>query len=200
MSVTTIYGFNKKGDAFEAGAIRNSWLAAMAVWSEMEERHLPLYIPDYLKSCNWYYNGMPYDELVKRNRFKPTRLAPTLGKENPATDIFDLADDPAVPRNERIVLYTTFDKVLVKREHFSEVINAFRSFGGTTSLPKQADILEQLLQSDDCIAIGWSQNDICGAFWDTYNYDKATESYSPYNCLTQAEHSWLFDELDAPTA
>lgn len=199
MSITTIYGFNKQGSAFEAGAIQNSWRAAMAVWSELEARRLPPYVPYYLKSCNWYRDGMPYDELVEWNGFKPTRLAPTLGKDNPAQEIFDLADDPTVPRDERIVLYTTFNKVLVKREHFREVINAFRAFGGTTSLPEQADILE-LLRDDDCIAAGWSQNDICGSFWDAYNYDEETGSHSPYNCLTQEEHSWLFSELDSPTS
>lgn len=196
MSYTTIFSFDKTGVASEAAIIENAWRGGMAIWSEMEERHLPPYIPEYVKPCNWYRPGMPYEELVSKNGFRPTRLSPSIGGQTAAQDIFDLTDDPSVSRNERIVLYTTFDKVLVKQEDLPAVIEAFRSFGGTTSLPEQSDVLERLLQDGDCIAVGWDQNSVYGGNWAAYQHNNETGEDIPYNCLTQSEHQWLFDALN----
>ncbi len=219
MSVTTIYGFHKDGTAYEAAKIQDfcqgttpvqsapeeqhlpphipkyAW-GTIPVWSTLEKRHLPPYIPSYVKDFNWYHDGMPYENIVLRLGYVPTRLSLTFDGNTPADDICELIDDPSVPRDERIVLMTTFNKVLVKREHFEEIIKAFRSFGGQTSLPKQADILEELLKDNGCIAAGWSQSNGSGSFWNAWNNDG--ETTTPYNCLTQNEHVWLFDELDIP--
>lgn len=97
--------------------------------------------------------------------------------------IWNLMDDERVSVNERIVMATTLDKCLVKKEDFSNVITAFREFEGQTSLSEQADVLEELLEDDDCIAVGWHQNSISCEMW--FNY----------NCLEQKEHWWLFDKL-----
>lgn len=97
--------------------------------------------------------------------------------------IWNLADSADVSVTERIVLFTTLDKCLVKKENLDKVIRAFRDFRGDTSLPEQADILEELLNDDDCIAVGWHQNDI------------SCEQWFNYNCLNNTEHYWLFDEL-----
>lgn len=99
-------------------------------------------------------------------------------------EIWNLVDNPDVPIAERIVLFTTLDKCLVKKEHLEKVIRAFREFEGDTSLPEQADILQELLNDDDCIAIGWHQNNMSCEQW----YD--------YNCLKDTKHYWLFDELN----
>ena len=98
-------------------------------------------------------------------------------------EIWNLADKPDVPTNERIVLFTTLDKCLVKKEHLDKVVSAFREFEGYTSLSEQADILQELLNDDDCIAVGWHQNSI------------SCEQWFDYNCLKDTEHYWLFDEL-----
>lgn len=97
--------------------------------------------------------------------------------------IWNLMDDKRVSFDERVVMATTLDKCLVKKEDFSKVITAFRNFGGETSLSEQAEVLEELLEDDDCIAVGWHQNSISCEMW----FD--------YNCLEQNEHWWLFDEL-----
>ena len=99
-------------------------------------------------------------------------------------EIWNLVDKPEVPTNERIVLFTTLDKCLVKRENLERVINAFREFAGETSLSEQADILQELLSDDDCIAVGWHQNSM------------SCEQWFDYNCLKDTGHYWLFDELN----
>lgn len=97
--------------------------------------------------------------------------------------IWNLMNDSNVSMNERIVMGTTLDNCLVRKKDFKKVIYAFREFEGETSLKEQADVLEELLADDDCIAVGWHQNSISCEMW----FD--------YNCLENTEHWWLFDEL-----
>lgn len=97
--------------------------------------------------------------------------------------IWNLADNKRVPLDERIVLCTTLDKCLIRKEDIPRVVTAFRNFDGETSLKEQADVLEELYQDDDCIAVGWHQNSV------------NCEQWFEYNCLEQTDHYYLFDEL-----
>ena len=199
MSYTEIYALDKAGVPRLYGEVRNSWRGAMAVWNIMEERHLPPFVPEYVKLCNWYRPGMTAEEIEARNGFKPRRTAPSLsnGKENdPAREIWALADNPDIPEHERIVLYTTFDDCLVRAENLPAVIEAFRKFGGDTSLKEQADILQRAADDPEIMAVGWNQTSVNGTTWDNDGgYDDEAEKSRPYNCLTGDKHFWLFDEL-----
>lgn len=197
MSYTEIFAFNKDGNAYMAGVVHNSWRGAMQVWNIMEDRHLPMYIPDYVKMCNWYHPGMTEEEIEAKNGFKPRRTAPTLGKgDNPAREIWALADNMEIPLHERIVMFTTFDHCLVKKENIGRVVDAFREFEGETSLKEQADILEKLAQDPDVIAVGWNCTSVCTENWANIGgYDAENEETLPYNCLKGDQHYWLFDEL-----
>ena len=195
MSYTEIYGFDREGNAYSQAEVKNSWRGAMAIWGILEEKYLPPYIPEYIKCANWYYPGISYDEVVRRNGFKPTRLSPSFGKDNPTQEIWDLADNEKVSMTDKIVLLTTFDKVLVRREDLTKVIAAFNAFEGETSLKEQALILQEMLEDETCIAVGWNQTSVNADTWLSSNYDEELEDYVPYNCLEQNEHYWLFDEL-----
>ena len=74
MSQTEIYGFDQSGNAYFKAGIKNSWRGAMAIWSFLEEKYLPPYIPDYIKATNWYYDGIGFDEVVENLGYKPTRV------------------------------------------------------------------------------------------------------------------------------
>ena len=198
MSTTEIYAFGKDGYAYLYGRTRNAWRGGMAVWMLLEERHLPVYVPEWVKKQYWYRPGMTKEELKENIGYSPTRCAPSLHtKENPMQDIWELQHDKNIPLHERICLYTTFDEALVKRENIPAVIDAFRKFGGETSLPEQADILEKMLSDPDIIAVGWNQTSVSADNWDTLGeYDEENEENKPYNCLTGKEHFWVFDELE----
>lgn len=197
MSFTEIFAFNQQGDAYPYATIPNAWRGGMAVWREMEQRHLPPYIPDYVKSCNWYKPGMPFEEIVKRNGFEPTRATSVGFKgKNPMQEVWDLADDPSIPEYERIALFTTFDDCLVRRENLERVIVAFRQFGGDTNLGEQADILERAVADPNVIAVGWGQTSVCTGNWgNSGGYNEESGEYMPYNCLAGTKHYWLFDKL-----
>lgn len=196
MSYTEIYGFDKEGYAYFQAEIHNSWRGAMAIWSILEERYLPPYIPDYIKRANWYSPEMSFNEIVARTGHTPSRLVPTFKEADPTQEIWDLADNEKVSIIDKIVLFTTFDKILIKRDDFSRVIEAFNAFEGKTSLKEQAVVLQKMLSDENCIAAGWNQTSVNADTWSTYNYDEETGECAPYNCLTQNEHYWLFDELE----
>ena len=197
MSYTEIYAFDLEGNAHEAGEVHNAFRGGMAVWKIMEKRHLPPFIPNYVKACNWYYPGITAEEVKRRLGYEPNRATCYEGKgEEPAQAIWDLCDNPEVPLHERIVMYTTFDYCLVKKENIGRVVDAFRAFDGDTSLKEQADILEKLAESPEIVAVGWNGTSVNVAFWITGGgCDEDGESI-PYNCLTGDKHFWLFDELN----
>lgn len=200
MSYTEIYVFGKDGNARLYAEISNAWRGAMAIWTIMENRHLPPYIPAYIKDTWWYHDGIDAAELKRILKYQPSRIMPSFSnKENPAKEIWDLAVNPAVPEHERIVLYTTFNHPLVRREELTRVIEAFRKFEGETSLPDQANVLEGLLECEDCIAVGWNHTSVSADTWATIGgFNEETEESIPYNCLTMDKHYWIFDELNPP--
>lgn len=97
--------------------------------------------------------------------------------------IWNLVDNKSIPTEERIVLFTTLDRCLVKKEDIPKIVDAFRKFGGNTNLNEQADILDSLYEETDCIAVGFHQNSV------------SCEQWFGYNCLHKKDHFWLFDEL-----
>ena len=204
MSFTEIYAFGTDGNAHLAGEVRNAWRGAMSVWKIMEERHLPMYIPDYIKKQEWYHEGVPNEEIARIIAFIPSRLSIVCSaREEPAMEIWRLADDVNIPEDHRIVLYTTFDNCLVRRENIPRVIAAFRSFDGEddkrkTNLCEQADILQSIYDSGEYIAVGWNQTSVSADTWENVcGYDDETDEPIPYNCKTGTKHFWLFDELAA---
>lgn len=164
MSCTEIYSFDRNGDAYPYAEVKNAWRGAMAIWRIMEARHLPPV------SCSRLMNPRE------------------------AGAVWNLCDDKSVPEHERIVMLSTMDKCLVKKENLARLIEAFRKFEGDTSLPEQADILEKLLEDEDCIAVGWNQTSVTVPFW--IRFDEEKDEEAPYNCLHREEHFWLFEDLD----
>lgn len=196
MSFTEIYGFNKKGFAYAQADVKNAWRGAMAIWGLLEKRYLPPYIPSYIKRANWYHSGMSFGEVFERVGYAPTRVSSTFDENNPMQAIWDLAYNEKVSITDRIVLMTTFDKILVKKEDLPKVIEAFNNFEGETSLKEQAVILQEMLTDENCIAVGWNQTSVNSDTWLSYSYDEESDEEIPYNCLAQNEHYWLFDELE----
>lgn len=174
MSSTEIFGFNKQGEAYFYDEVKNSWRGGMAIWRILEEKYLPPYMFG----------------------FSPSRCS---GSNVEAMgEIWDLVLNENVTETDKICLATTFDKSLVKKEDIPKIVKAFREFDGETSLKEQADILEEMYQDEDCIAVGWNQTSVNGDNWCTKGgYDEEEDDCIPYNCLTMEEHCWLeFKEVE----
>lgn len=182
MSYTEIFGFDPEGNAHFEAEVKNAFRGGMAVWRIMELRHLPPLPPKYGMECHRY-------------------SMPPLGKDNPMKEVWDLADNLDIPVDQRIVLFTTFDNCLVKKQDLPRVIAAMRAFEGEdhrgeTNLGEQADILEQIAADPEVIAVGWNQTSVNADTWSNRGgYDDVKDEPIPYNCLTGDTHYWLFDEL-----
>ena len=188
MSYTEIFGFDKEGNAYFAGETGNAFRSAMAIWGILEERYLPPYRPSYVPEY------VPDSEIEKFCTYKPSRCGSF--NDEAMKENWNLADNDKVSTTDKIVLFTTFDRCLVKKENIGQVIKAFEEFKGETSLKEQAKILKQLLKDDNCIAVGWNQTSVNCDTWLDYEYDEENDETIPYNCLKNDEHYWLFDELN----
>ena len=188
MSYTEIFGFDKDGNAYSADEVKNAWRGAMAIWNILEQKYLSQYRPSYVPK--W----IPDDKLESHLGYKPSRCS-ALMDEEAMKEIWSLADDKKVSRTDRICLFTTFDRCLVKRDNIKKIIEAFNEFEGETSLKEQALVLQKMLKDENCIAVGWNQTSVNGDTWENYDYDEQNDESIPYNCLKQDEHYWLFEEL-----
>lgn len=179
MSYTEIFAFNPDGTAESIGEIRNAHRGAMAVWNHFEQKYLPEARPAWATQVMapgyWSRFGMGSDEEMQ--------------------EFWDLIDDPRLTLSERIVLGSTYDNVVVMREDLPRLIAAFRAFEGQSSLPEQADLIMQVLDTTDLIAIGWNQTSVNSDSWENYHYDEETEESTSYNLLTGTAHLDLFKDL-----
>jgi hypothetical protein len=189
MSRTEIFGFDKEGNAYWEADIGNAFRGGMAIWSILEERYLPPHRPSYVPA--W----IPDSQIERHLGYKPFRCC-DMRNENGMKEIWALADSEKTSLADKIVLMTTFDKVLVKKEDLPKVIEVFETFEGETSLKEQALVLRRMYDDENCIAVGWNQTSVNADTWTTFGgYDEEKEEYIPYNCLKQNEHYWIFDEI-----
>lgn len=176
MSYTEIYKFKKNGNAQKIGDINNAFRGAMAVWSILEKKYLPPFMPSWA-------NGKP-GNYTRLSDFK-----------NAIKEIWNLLNAEQVSESDKIVLCSTFDNVIVLKEDLPKLITVFREFEGDTSLPEQADILENYFNTDDdLIAVAWNQTSVNGDCWINYGGINDDSEAIPYNILTMTDRHWnLFE-------
>lgn len=188
MSQTEIVAFNKGGEAIHFGNVENAFRGAMAIWKKLEEKYLDTYRPNYLPA------HIPVEKIEEYLGFKPSRTGAM--DEQAMKEIWSLYSREEVSIADKIVLGTTFDRALVKRENFEEVIAAFLSFEGETSLKEQAEQLKEMLLDETIIAAGWNQTSVTQNQWTCADYDEENDVEVPYNCLKNTNHFWLFDDIN----
>lgn len=178
MSYTEIYSFDAQGRSEFYDKINNSRRGAPAVWRTLESKYLPEFM----------FTTLGGD---KEPASRVSLLDPA-----PLQEIWNMASDPRLSEGERICMLSTFDKVLLRKENFMRVVEAFRAFEGDTNLPEQADVIEHMFNDEGIVALGWNQTSINGSLWDSYNPD--TEEHTPYDLEYGDKHFWLFEELNSP--
>ncbi|WP_041272397.1 hypothetical protein [Desulfitobacterium hafniense] len=190
MSYTEIYGFSTSGDAYLYGEVKNAWRGGMAIWNILEERYLPQYRPSYVP------NYIPDDRVEDYLHYKPSRCGACMD-DGAMKEIWKLFDDERLKDCEKIALASTFDRVIVIKENLPKLVAAFREFDGQTSLKEQADIIEKMVEDDDCIAIGFNQTSVNSDTWANFGgYDEETDEYLPYNILDGDKHWELFSDFN----
>lgn len=97
--------------------------------------------------------------------------------------LWNLFEDERLTMNERIILGSTYDYVLVKKEDIPLVVDAFKSFENESNLLEEADILSSLLNDEACVAIGWQSS--------------ITNMWDNYDIFNEKKHWSLLDEINA---
>ena len=97
--------------------------------------------------------------------------------------LWELFEDERLTMNERIILGSTYDYVLLKKEDISLVIDAFKSFENESNLLEETGILSSLLNDKTCVAIGWQSS--------------ITDMWDNYDIFTEKKHWFLLDEINA---
>lgn len=178
MSYTEIYKFKKNGDAVSFAEIKNAFRGAMAVWDILDKKYLPPFKPSWAFSTEQKYSR-------------------SIDREG-AKEIWALHESDKVSETDKIVLGSTFDKVVVLRENIPELIKAFREFEGETSLKEQADLIEMEFNKDKkMLGIAWNQTSVNGDNWENFGGYNRNDNAIPYNILTMTDHWSLFEKEPA---
>lgn len=187
MSATEIYGFDQNGDAHQVGQVENAWRGAMAIWMALEQLYLPEYVPEWAK-------GLPDDFIQRFHQEGFSRLSDILNREA-MKDIWVLFEKDEVHLVDKIVLGTTFDYVVVKREDMPRLLKAFREFEGNSSLEEQAGIIQTMYESGEWMAVAWNQTSVNGESWDKFEHCEEDGEAKPYNLFQFSKHWFLFDHI-----
>lgn len=110
--------------------------------------------------------------------------------------IWDLHANLKVPEAHRLVMMSTFDTVMVKRENLLRLAEAFdqyaKDFDDPGHIPDEANALRELAEHPDCVAVCWSSADV----WSVKLEDGTDESRA-YDVSLDNDHWFLFDEWES---
>ncbi len=153
-------------------------------------------IEDYAEFKNAYQGAFNvWSEMAKA--YLGMEHSPMFGSMKP---IWDMADDDRALLNDRIVLASTFDWVMVKREHLSVVADAMDDFGKRYEpghLPEQAKKLRELTQDKSCYAVCWCQTSVTD-MWNRACVGNDGETSRLYDVSRDNDHWFLFDDIPLP--
>jgi hypothetical protein len=183
VSQTYLYTVSQKGVVSKHHEFSNSWRGAMWVWMRLREEYFPDHIfhqeyryddPRTIEACKWV---MKYE------------------------DIWSLSDDSRLIKQEKIVLGSTYDNVIVKKENLDELIEAFKFFvnkykkdnpPNASSLLEQMEVIEKLKKKKNLLGICWNQTSVNCDAWN--GYTKKGE-WRQYNLNKDKGHWFLFDDI-----
>lgn len=183
MSYTTLYAVNNRGVCHGYREYRNSWGAAAFVWNALVEKYWPL---------------KPGQKSWER----------PVGMGGDMKPVWALAKQQDLPVYERVVLITTFDNMMIRREDFNFVADCFEQFDVAlnpnrkipfedTSTPQVACHMmafafdfRKLADDKKVCAVCFQQTSVSDDMWYDYSRKK------PYNIYSKGndKHWFLFDE------
>ena len=196
MSSTTIHVFGVKGVRVDAVEFRNGHTAP-CLWQYLWKKYMARPAARsgaYIDSDGAFY----MDEQEELPQGDTPRLS----------EFWRLHKDQRLSWFERVALRSTYDHIVVRREHFLRVAEAFDAFtaahvpAGATHvwhLPGYAEVLRRLANDEQVLGIGWTQTSVCDMFVGKHT-DESEElpygEYLPYDLNTRDEHHFMELEGD----
>lgn len=172
MSRTEVYAVAPEGGNIELmGEIQNSYRGAMHVWTTLAVNY----------------------GLIRRGEEGYLLIRPELMKQ-----LWRFGSDERLAWWERVVLLSTFDRVVILRDDFPRLIEAFsqwtRHTGGDSSIPIQCDLFRRIAQDERPFrGICFNQTSVCENPW-WVGGSCEDEEGRPFN-IDRDEDWWsLFDQ------
>lgn len=177
MSHTILFKILRNGDVVEYARFQNSHLGADLIWRNMGERWLG--DKDYLHKSNTndlfhtHYND-GYDSMK----------------------FWHLVYQKSIPMEERIMLASTYDYVVVKKKNISRLIKAFeyyvQSYENSGHISDQIEALKELSKKR-IFGICWNQTSVsCDMWYEQWKFDEEGEviegTNRPYNIFKDIHH------------
>lgn len=112
-----------------------------------------------------------------------------------------LHNDPRLAWFERLTLRSTYDHVVVRREHFLRIAEAFDIFTATHvapdrkhvwNVPGYAAYLRELAGDETVMGVGWTQTSVVDMFLSETDPNDEDAEGKPYDLNTRTEH-WYMD-------
>lgn len=167
MAYTEIYTINKNGDVVIHSEIQQSLMGAMFIWRTLEEKYLPsLEIPN-----NFFIS----DDIKYFSRF-------SYSNENKRGEVWGLCDSESLTNSERLVLFTTFDNIVFKKEDIYLFIGAFEDFTkeyDNHNLKEQLKVLKAIKNDSECLGFAYNQTSVNCDVWDVY--EEIEDDIDEYN-------------------
>lgn len=178
MSRTEIYAVVEDGNIEFEAEISNSYRGAMHVWTAL---------------------------AVKYGLVKPGEEGYLLIRPGLMDQVWKLRDDERLSWWERVVLLSTFDKVVILRDDLPRAIEAFRAWAGanviinTNGAQEASSIGAQGLTFKRMLERGFrgacfNQTSVCANPWWVYDNSGDEEEGRPFNIDRDTEWWSLFDE------
>ena len=171
MSYCSLIWF-RDGKPFAENEYRNAWGGAAKIWSDLFDT--------YLKR-----QSVPYDSWLMR----------CAGND---TSLWDLAKRQDLPLFERAVHASTFDRAIVRREHFQKFVCHLREFVAKYPSNEKVDHLSawaDAIETSDAEAVGFYGTSVSENLW--YQFDEENDESIPYDLNTGDEHFEVYDWLES---
>lgn len=177
MSCSCLYKVFQDSPIELVGEFGNSWGFAMRIWNSLAIKYMKL-------EC------FPLHELLKPN------------EESLCSKFWKLASDKNVPLRDRIVLASTYDRVIIEKERLADLADCYDEFekeyayAGVTNLPAIAKVLRELQNEDGFVGVVFHVNSVTENLWETYNEEKDEYVSFMFKDFDEEKHFLLFEELE----
>jgi hypothetical protein len=173
MSYIEIFAFNENGDSESIGEVQNAFRGCMAFWLNLEKKYLP---------------SVETKNILMRNEYNSRLFC---FNEEHLDEFWGLVDDERLSSDERLILLSTFDKVIIGKEKVPELIHAYKTTDCDCNLPQQAEIIERAFQENKYLGVAFNQTSVMEDPWTLYD-DEKDESV-PYNIFRDKGHKIVGD-------
>ena len=172
MSYTTLYLVPESGEIRTYREYHNASRFAWLVWDTMSKLYL------HKGAIEFMISGNHADDALQ--------------------PVWDLWKNPNVPMNHRLVMASTFDRVMVRRENLPRLADAYEQYSKAVKDPghilTMVNDLRSLANDPACLAACWCQTSVSSDAWRVR--ESLEDDSRLYDVSLDNDHWFLFDAFE----